>query len=139
MLARLIVGAGVRVPHSPQKLLKMNVMTLICVALLIVAFGSLIARSNSDNPKWGVISDLSNTILMVILLVYNGIQHNHTWVVICFVFVILDSIALSYNLGRYSDYLEKEKKKKNRISLSDSKEVLNKFVKEIESYGSKRH
>ena len=114
-------------------------MTLICVALLIVAFGSLMAGITSDNPKWRVISDLSNTILMAILLVYNGMQHNHTWVVICFVFVILDSISLSYNLGKYSDHLKKEKKKKNKISLSDSKEVLNKFVKEIESYGSKRH
>ena len=133
------IGAGVRVPHSPQKLLKMNVMNLICVGLLIVAFGSLMAGISSDNPKWRVISDLSNTILMATLLVYNGMQHNHTWVIICFVFVILDSISLSYNIGKYSDYLKKEKKKKNRISLSDSKEVLNKFVKEIESYGSKRH
>lgn len=133
------IGAGVRVPHSPQKILKMNVMTLICVALLIVAIGSMMIGVGSNNPKWRVISDLSNTILMAILLVYNGMQHNYTWVVICFVFVILDSISLSYNIGKYSDYLKKEKKKKNRISLSDSKEVLNKFVKEIESYGSKRH
>ncbi len=133
------IGAGVRVPHSPQKLLKMNVMTLICVALLVVVIGSMMIGVGSNNPKWRVISDLSNTILMAILLVFNGMQHNHTWVVICFVFVILDSISLSYNIGKYSDYLKKEKKKKNRISLSDSKEVLNKFVKEIESYGSKRH
>ena len=114
-------------------------MTLICVALLVVAIGSMMIGVGSNNPKWRVISDLSNTILMALLLVCNGIQHNYTWVVICFVFVILDSISLSYNLGKYSDYLKKEKKKKNRISLSDSKEVLNKFVKEIESYGSKRH
>jgi hypothetical protein len=117
----------------------MNVMTLICVALLVVVIGSMMIGVGSNNPKWRVISDLSNTILMAILLVFNGMQHNHTWVVICFVFVILDSISLSYNIGKYSDYLKKEKKKKNRISLSDSKEVLNKFVKEIESYGSKRH
>ena len=114
-------------------------MTLICVALLIVAFGSLMVGISSDNPKWRVISDLSNTILMAILLVCNGMQHNHAWVVICFVFLTLDLISLSYSLGKYSDYLKKEKKKKNRVSLSDSKEVLNKFVKEIESYGSKRH
>lgn len=133
------IGAGVQVPHSPQKFLKMNVMTLICVALLVVAIGSMMIGVGSENPKWRVISDLSNTILMAILLVCNGIQHNYTWVVICFVFMILDSISLSHNIGKYSDYLKKEKKKKNRISLSDSKEVLNKFVKEIESYGSKRH
>lgn len=131
------IGAGVRVPHSPQKLLKMNVMILICVALLVVVIGSMMIGLGSNNPKWRVISDLSNTILMTILLVYTGIQHNYTWVVICFVFVILDSISLSHSLGKYSYYLKKEKK--NRVSLSDSKEVLNKFVKEIESYGSKRH
>lgn len=106
------IGAGVRVPHSPQKLLKMNVMTLICVALLIVAFGSMMVGISSDNPKWRVISDLSNTILMAILLVCNGMQHNYTWVVICFVFVILDSISLSHNIGKYSDYLKKEKKRR---------------------------
>lgn len=114
-------------------------MTLICVALLIVAFGSLMVGFTSDNPKWRVISDLSNTILMTILSVCNVAQHNYTWVVIFLVFVVLDSISLSYNLGKYSNYLKKEKKKKNRVSLSDSKEVLNKFVKEIESYGSKRY
>jgi hypothetical protein len=117
----------------------MNVMTLICVVLLIVVFGTLMVGTTSDNPKWRVISDLSNTILMAILLVCHGVQHNYIWVVICFVFVILGSISLSHSLGKYSDYLKKEKKKKNRVSLSDSKEVLNKFVKEIESYGSKRH
>ena len=114
-------------------------MTLICVALLVVAIGSMMIGVGSENPKWRVLSDLSNTILMVILLVFNAMQHNHIWMVICFVFTVLDTMSLSSNLGKYSSYLKAEKKRENKISLSDSKEVLNKFIKEIESYGSKRH
>ena len=112
-------------------------ITTLLLILVAIAFISMIVGAAKDNYKWRAVADVSNTLLMLILLVINMIQGNVVWVIICSVFAILDMLALTYDLDKCDQNTGKVKEGKN--TLDDTKSVLKEFIKEIEDYGSTRH
>ena len=112
-------------------------ITILLLILVAIAFISMIVGAAKDDYKWRAVADVSNTLLMLILLVINMIQGNVVWVIICGVFAILDMLALTYNLAKCDQKEEKIEESKN--TLDNTKSVLKEFIKEIEEYGSTRH
>ena len=136
-------------------------ITTLLLILVAIALTGLMVGTAKDDYKWKAVADVSNTLIMLILLVVNIIQGNVVWVIICGVFAILDMLALTYDLTKCSqdtgkvddrkyysqdfkiklrDYIiRRENYKESRNTLDDTKSVLKEFIKEIEEYGSTRH
>ena len=112
-------------------------ITTLLLILVAITLTGLVVGVAKDDYKWKAVADTSNTLIMLILLVINIVQGNVVWVIICGVFVILDMLALTYDLTKCDQ--DTGKVKESRNTLDDTKSVLKEFIKEIEEYGSRRH
>ena len=112
-------------------------ITTLLLILVAIAVTGLVVGTAKNDYKWKAVADVSNTLIMLILLVINMIQGNVVWVIICGVFAILDMLLLTHNLTKCDQKEEKIEESKN--TLDNTKSVLKEFIKEIEEYGSRRH
>jgi hypothetical protein len=110
---------------------------VVLLILIIASLGGLFISVVKDDHKCKVIADTAGTLIMLILLVVNTMQGNVVWIILCGVFAILNIMALVYDIE--NPYRDAEKVEENNNDIDNTKMILEKFIKEIEEYGSRRH